>query len=69
MVACCHWMGSAWWLVSEFELAADTGGDDGLVIDLLRHNLWHPTEALLYGRLGAQVASGFFWGAGIVTSA
>ena len=66
MVACCHWMGSAWWLVSEFELAAE--GGNGLVVDLLRHNLWHPSEALLSAPLGAQVASGIFWGAGIVTN-
>lgn len=67
MVACCHWMGSTWWVVSEFELAAISPGAQ-LEIELSQHNEWHPSQTLLHAPLGAQVASGFFWGAGIVTN-
>ena len=58
MICCCHWMGCAWWLVTEFEL-------DGA---RQQQNNWQPSQELLDSHLGSQFASGFFWGAGMVTA-
>ena len=51
-------MGCAWWLVTEFEL-------DGT---RQQQNNWQPSQELLDSHLGSQFASGFFWGAGMVTA-
>lgn len=58
MVCCCHYMGCAWWLVANLELDSALSPTNG----------WQPDAALLQADLGAQFASGFFWGAGIVTA-
>lgn len=58
MVCCCHYMGCAWWLVAGLELESA----------LTPQNSWQPDAFLLNSDLGTQFASGFFWGAGIVTA-
>ena len=62
MMACCHWMGCTWWLITDVEL----GGFAGNLTQAM--NDWQPTNDLLQGQFGEQFAAGFFWGAGMVTA-
>ena len=55
MIACCHWMGCTWWLVSEYELSGYEQDESGVVRNLLVHNAWHPSLHLLQSDLGTQV--------------
>ena len=69
MVGCCHWMGCTWWLVTEIELQVHSHElNSSSPTVLVEPNGWHPSQELLDSPLSAQFASGFFWGAGMVTA-
>ena len=62
MLACCHWMGCAWWLVSDLELSETA-------TPTVPFNDWQPSAELLQSpTLGPQFAAAFVWGTGMVTA-
>ena len=73
MMLCCHWMGCAWWLVSELEIQANDDGEGARARRLDKamleaQNGWQPpTDLLNDDSLGPQYWRAFFWGAGMVT--
>lgn len=60
MLCCCHWMGCAWWFVSDLELSETN-------TPLVPANTWQPPADTLQSDLGNQFAASFFWGTGMVT--
>ena len=73
MMLCCHWMGCAWWLVSDLEIQANDDGEGARARRLDKamleaQNDWQPpTDLLNDDSLGPQYWRAFFWGAGMVT--
>ena len=60
---CCHWIGCAWWLVSDIEISEGSSpwyaGENG----------WHPPRWLKHeADLSSKYVHSFFWGAGMVTA-
>ena len=62
MMLMCHWLGCAWWFVSDIELSVtDT--------PTVPQNAWQPSMELLSSdSLGPQFAAAFFWGASMATA-
>ena len=68
MLACCHWMGCAWWFVADLEISAMTLIHKSSPYEPF--NDWQPSAELLSmnASLGLQFSRAFFWGTGMVTS-
>ena len=64
---CCHWVGCAWWLVSDIEL--DDWGYTNATLVPIEGNRWLPYEWLRSsGDFGLKYTHSFLWGAGMITS-
>ena len=62
MMLICHWLGCAWWFVSDLELSATS-------TPTISQNSWQPSSELLSSELlGPQFAAAFFWGASMATA-